>query len=89
MQSNSHFERLILETFHGNLIYSQNFCQNTVERKSPKEILFFITRLYESTNYMRAEVLTTSSVLIGQYTLPNRKRPHFSLFTGIVSSLIW
>ena len=31
------------ETFHGNLIYSQSFCQKSAERKSPKKsFLYFV-----------------------------------------------
>ena len=30
-------ERQIWETFHGNFIYSQSFCQKSAERKSPKK----------------------------------------------------
>ena len=35
--------QIFWETFHGNFIYSQSFCQKSAERKSPKKyFLYFI-----------------------------------------------
>ena len=35
--------QIFLETFHGNFIYSQGFCQKSAERKSPKKyFLYFV-----------------------------------------------
>ena len=43
-------ERQIIEKlFHGRLIYSQSFCQESVERKSPKYIYFY--SLMSTPNY--------------------------------------
>ena len=33
--------QIFCETFHGNFIYSQNFCQKSAERKIGEEIFFF------------------------------------------------
>ena len=37
--------QIFWETFHGNFIYSQSFCQKTIERKSPKKNLLSVCLL--------------------------------------------
>ena len=35
-------QQIFWETFHGNFIYSVNFCQKSAERKSPKKYFFCV-----------------------------------------------
>ena len=43
LQFNADHKRHIFEKlFHGRFIYSQNFCQKSPERKSPKKYFFFM-----------------------------------------------
>ena len=35
-------DRFFWETFHGNFIYSQSFCQKSAERKSPKKYFSYL-----------------------------------------------